>query len=119
MKLKLIAAVDKSKEWRLDYDEVRPASEGLSVVKRDLMYGFVDEEGQEVIPTKFLDARPFSGGRAAVKLFGTKWGYIDKKGDVAVPIQYEEVDNYFHNGRALVKLNGHLFYIDVDGNRLV
>lgn len=121
MKLKLMARVAKNKKsersvWTLDYDEVRHATEGLSLIKLNGMYGFADQTGREVIPPKFLDARPFSEGRAAVKLFGDKWGYIDNKGEIAIPIKYEEVDNYFHKGKALVRLKDKFFYIDVNGN---
>jgi len=43
------------------------------------MYGFIDKEGNEVIPVKYKDAEDFIRGLAKVWLDG-KDGLINKKG---------------------------------------
>ncbi len=57
--------------------------EGLTAVRlRDNFtekWGFIDEEGKEVIGLKYDYAYDFREGLAKVKLNG-KWGYIDKDG---------------------------------------
>lgn len=49
------------------YTEVYSFSEGLSLVVRDGLYGFVDKTGVEVIPCQFNSASSFKEGLALVK----------------------------------------------------
>ena len=46
----------------------------------NVKYGFVNKNGEVVIPCKYDEARSFSEGIAAVRL-GDKWGFVDKKGN--------------------------------------
>ena len=46
-----------------------------------------------------------------------KWGYIDKKGDVIIPLEYDYAD-VFQGALAQVKLNGEYVYIDRTGRRV-
>jgi tetratricopeptide (TPR) repeat protein len=45
-----------------DYDAIRPFSEGLAACKRDGVWGFVDSEGKEVIPPKYIEVGDFHDG---------------------------------------------------------
>jgi len=47
-------------------------------------WGYIDKEGNMVIPPVYDEAHIFSGGLAPVK-FNSKWGYIDTKGDIVRP----------------------------------
>lgn len=49
------------------------------------------------------------------KLYG-RWGYLDRKGDVVIPMIYDEAGN-FKNGKAEVQLHGEIFYIDAKGEK--
>ncbi len=79
----------------------RPASmtrcgifvEGLAAVRRGGQWGFVDKEGQEVVPCRYDEVRDFSGDLAAVRL-GGKWGFVDKSGKEVVPCRYDEVRDF-------------------------
>lgn len=51
-----------------------------------------------------------------VKLNG-KWGYLDRTGDVVIPMIYDDAGN-FKNGKAEVQLNADRFCIDVKGKRI-
>ena len=51
-----------------------------------------------------------------MKLYG-KWGYLNRKGDVVIPMIYDDAGN-FYNGRAEVQLVNERFYIDVKGERI-
>lgn len=74
------------------YDSIKPFSEGLAVVKLDVVfvpdpkvktdehYGFIDETGKEVIPRTFDYAESFRDGKAKVRL-GNENFYINKKGE--------------------------------------
>ncbi len=85
--------------------------------ERNNRFGFVDEDGNEVIKFKYQNAKPFSSdGLAAVNANGS-WGYINTSGVLVIPYQYE-VAQTFNNGRALVVLDGERFYINRSGNRV-
>jgi WG containing repeat len=63
------------------YPESRPwsFSEGLAVVNRRGLWGYVNKTGRFVIPARFKQAHSFSGGLALV-IVGGKVGYIDQTG---------------------------------------
>ena len=46
-----------------------------------------------------------------------KYGYIDKTGNIAIPLQYDEA-RPFKEGHALVKQNGRFHFIDRLGNKV-
>lgn len=57
------------------WEEARPFSQGAAAVKRDGMWGYINESGELVIEVKWDEAQPFAEGMAAVRL-GDKWGYL-------------------------------------------
>lgn len=69
----------------MGYFSIGSFVEGLAVVKRwdkatsDFLYGFIDENGVEVIPTIYTNADNFSNGKAVVKK-GKKDLFIDNTG---------------------------------------
>src|SRR5690242_9018643 len=65
-----------------------------------LRWGYTNTTGQMVIQFRFNDARPFSEGRAAVRV-GSKWGFIDLKGQPIGTAQFATADD-FHDGMARV-----------------
>lgn len=67
------------------------------------LWGYVTMDGDIVIIPQYEDARSFSEDMAAVKQ-NSKWGFIDKKGNVVVDFEYDGVESNFKNGRgALIK----------------
>ncbi|MBX7220728.1 MAG: WG repeat-containing protein [Blastocatellia bacterium] len=78
--------------------------------------GFIDRQGNEVIPAQFYEVTDFSEGLAAVRKFRSdKYGYINRQGKVVVPFLLT-VANPFHDGLALVTLEkGNLGFIDQTG----
>ncbi|MCL1975778.1 MAG: WG repeat-containing protein [Firmicutes bacterium] len=126
------------------YDWVEEYSEGLAVVHFDSYdntenkyrdddhgwvsisdpgkFGFIDENGQEIIPLSYDWAFSFSEGLAAVNIGGVwiggevsswldggKWGFIDRTGQIVVPIIYDFVKS-FSDGLAAVAIGeeGHV-----------
>ncbi len=71
----------------------------LPIEKND-KWGYINEEGTELISPQFDDASLFSEGLAVVEMNG-KFGYIGKSGKIVLPISFTEADP-FHNGFALV-----------------
>ena len=72
----------------------------LTPEEQDGLYGYVDYDGNVVIPFQYEDAAAFSEGLAAVKKNG-KWGYINKEGDVIIPFRWATVES-FSEGFAVV-----------------
>lgn len=56
---------------------------GLYAIEVDGKHGYMDRSGNVVIAPQFDNTNGFSEGRAAV-LVGSKWGYIDTGGRLAV-----------------------------------
>jgi len=104
------------------YDDARPFSEGLAMVKLNGKYGYIDKSGKELIPFKYdlahyLDlGHNFSEGLAAVILNG-KYGYIDKSGKEVIPFKYD-LGHDFSEGLAEVVLNDKCGYIDKSGKEV-
>ena len=116
-----------------------PFSEGLAMIVCDETIGFMDKKGKLAIPLrKYSEALPFSEGLAAVAVFWQdganrdrcSWGYINRRGEEVIPMQYEtyvsEMKNIglleynsFHNGLAVVIKDEEMAYIDKTGKEIV
>ena len=74
------------------YEYADVFSDGLALIERDGLYGFIDIRGNETIPCKYTYAHPFSEGMAAVQIADadgiSKGGYIDSKGNEVIPCIY-------------------------------
>jgi hypothetical protein len=124
---KLYAYIDETgnKITPLQYHDAKDFSDGLALVVLNEKYGFIDKNGNEAIPCQYDYAESFSEGLAAVNTGGSwsdtgvniggrtyyafgggKWGFIDTKGNIAIPFQYNHAKS-FKNGEADVILDGH------------
>lgn len=89
------------------YDHIEGFSEGLSVVVKDSIYGYIDTTGKLVVPIQYEGAVRFSENLAAVMKDG-KWGFIDHTGKLVLPIKYDAPINLpvfgpiFMNGLTVV-----------------
>jgi hypothetical protein len=96
-------------------------SEGLLPCPHGESWGYVDSKGKERIPSRYLSARPFSEGLAAVAVMdaGTeniRVGFIDRSGDWMIEPRFDMAED-FSGGLARVKLDdGAYAYIDRRGN---
>jgi hypothetical protein len=81
--------------------------------------GFVDREGHVVLPKMPYDfaAEHWSEDRLPVRS-GNRWGFVDRKGNLAVPIRYDDVFG-FSDGRARVQLGNKWGFIDPNGQVVV
>lgn len=106
------------KERALDFDDASSPHEGLAAARRDrgadttwigsaaaatpfdasrAPWGYIDVRGKSVIEPRFVHARAFHDGRAAVARAtkkGPKWGYIDAAGTAILPMKYDGVTDY-------------------------
>ncbi|SJZ75262.1 WG repeat-containing protein [Sediminibacterium ginsengisoli] len=78
-----------------------------------LQYSFIDAEMAEGLYLVNI------GGEYAEEegVTGGKWGYINARGKIIIPPQFDSAD-YFENGRAGVSKNGRSFYIDKTGKEI-
>ena len=82
----------------------------------DYRFGYIDLNGNEVIPLIYELALPFSDGYAAVFDANDKIGFINENGQLVIPYQYDDVKWGFFNGFVWVKKNGYWGMIDKSGN---
>ncbi len=107
--------IRSSETPRLDDNEESYFSDGRAlVVDNSGNFGFIDADANPVIPLSYLSAKPFSEGRAAIKI-SDKWGYISPSAETLINPQYIAAGN-FGDGLAPVRKNGNLWgYINTSG----
>ena len=106
--------------------EAYPFAEGLAYVAYeesryfdDGKRGFIDRQGKLVIDCSKIGIfiLKFSDGIASFResiMKGSKYGFINKKGEIAIEPIYDSA-GYFSHGRADVSLNGKNYVIDKKG----
>ena len=75
------------------YEELSDFHEGLAAVQRNGLWGYIDKNGNEVIPCQYEDINTFDNSLAVVKK-GNLYGCIDKKGNEVIPFEYEWISKY-------------------------
>jgi hypothetical protein len=92
---------------------------GRARVRIDGQWGYVNPDGERVIPPQYSDARDFSGGLAAVKMTTeaeqARYGFLNPAGDTVIAPRFRRV-GAFANGLASASADGeHFGYIDRQG----
>jgi hypothetical protein len=94
-------------------------SEGLAAVKIGENWGFIDINGKMIIPAEYMKVDLFSDGLAAVKIGEGQMGYINKKGDLTIPANYLNCEQFDPISKMTrVKDISGWFYIDETGKKL-
>lgn len=114
------------------YERMGGFSEGLIAVQKEGKWGYVDQSNKPVIAIDldYEEVNNFASGLAAVFNFeensdNMKYGYIDKTGNLVIPMNFSYVywaDNEgkidFKNGHAIVNDNeGEEYCIDTKGQK--
>lgn len=89
------------------YTEIHNANEGMTRLKKNGKYGFMNSEGKMVTKCIYDKTGDFWDGVARVKKDG-KYGFINTDGEEFIKCLYDEV-NAFHNGKAKVKRTEDIF----------
>lgn len=106
------------------YDSQNDFIDGLSKVSKNGLYGFINEQGEEVIPLIYTaTANYISEGLIWVWKMNDgeeQWGFIDRHGKEIIPLIYGCASD-FNNGLALVcdKVEHKRGYIDTSGNIVI
>lgn len=122
--------VDFYKKCRDDFDVLRISSKyqfignikeySYTRVKLNGKYGFIDENGREIIPCIYDwidDEQSLCDDNCRIVLNG-KYGFIDKNGKEVIPCNYDGA-SIFNEGLAAIKLNGKWGFIDRDGIEVI
>lgn len=72
-------------------------SNGLAPVRRGEKWGFINEQGEDVIEFRYDEARGFGGSDIAAVRIDDKWGCIDAKGREVIPLEYDTVRHFMEN----------------------
>lgn len=103
-----------------DCDGIYNFSEGIGGYKSKSgsKYGFVDMNGNKIIPAEYNGFTGFVDGISKVDktIDGkNKSGYIDTKGTVVLPVEHTDL-RVFRNGWGLLKKDNSYFFVDKSGN---
>ena len=90
---------------------------GLIKVRLDGKYGFINKDGEEIIPCKYEDADAFSDGLAKVKS-AEGWGFVNENGEEIIPCKYEEACG-FSEGLAGVKSADGWGFVNENGEEII
>ncbi len=104
-----VIAQQAKKDWRDRYDDIDDFEGGIARVELDDKYGFVDQQGNVLVPVIYNKVRYFSESLAPVNNgfdYNNKgeWGYADKSGRIVIPIGFK-MAGAFSGGKALVKFD--------------
>ncbi|MDD4689922.1 MAG: WG repeat-containing protein [Eubacteriales bacterium] len=91
-------------------------SDGIAVVKNDGKFGYIKEDGTELVPCIYDYAFDFFEGMANV-VKNNKCGYIDKTGNIVIPCEYDGATD-FSEGAAALQKDNKWAYVDKKGNFL-
>lgn len=72
------------------YDDIIDFQEGMAVVGKNGIYGYLHKSGEIAIPLQFQKACPFTEGFAAAEKDG-KYGVINQKGETVIPFIYDRI----------------------------
>jgi len=103
-------------ELTTEYSSVGPFSNRVARVKKNGLYGFININGLEVIPAKYLYADHFSDGLALIRTYHG-YGYIDNRGNEVISANYR-LDYSFSDGLSKIKINNKTAFIDKTGKEV-
>lgn len=96
-------------------EQPKDSEEHFFPIRRNSRIGFINVKGETVIEPRFLRARNFSEGLAAVQFENLAWGFIDKSGTILPTLTLFHEAKDFSEGLAAVKISGEFGYIDKSG----
>ncbi|MGL4393867.1 MAG: WG repeat-containing protein [Brevinema sp.] len=103
------------------YDRVFNFNSGMALVgrrdKNKMLYGFINERGQVVVPLEYEGARSFSENMGGL-YENRKWFYINKSGNRPFERRFDAIGS-FYEGLARVKVGNEWGFIDATGNMVI
>lgn len=92
-------------------------------VSRDGKQGFLDLDGNEVVPCIYDEIGAFRMGRTMVRI-EEHYGIIDTMGNIVLPIEYDNLSTKgykyaYYDSLAMVEKDGLLGYVDLEGRIVI
>lgn len=109
--------LDITDDFDDEYIKFNDFSDGLALVRKNNLYGFIDKKGNAVIDFMFCEASDFHEGLAKV-LINDKYGYIGKTGQIVISPQYTDAAD-FSCGLARVSVHGKYGFINKKGEMVI
>jgi len=97
-----------------DFDCILAFKRGFAAVQQNEKWGFINQNGDLVIPIVYDSVATFSNGLAAVKQ-GNLWGYIDESGTEVIKPKFEK-QGWFSTDYAIVNEKNKYGLINMHGD---
>jgi hypothetical protein len=94
------------------------SGDGLFPYKVFHKYGYINKKGEIIIQPLFKQADRFIGGIARIRQ-GKYYGAIDTKGNIVIPLEYEDLDSFNGYELAPARKTGKMGFIDKKGNTVL
>ncbi|MFN7119968.1 MAG: WG repeat-containing protein, partial [Saprospiraceae bacterium] len=102
---------------QLPYDRVTAFVNGFALVEQAEKVGFIDTNGEEVIPPRYEKSLYFSSGLVAVQVAENQWIFVDEHNEQVIPQTFKAVTAPGFVGElAYVYLGGRWCYINKKGD---
>lgn len=91
----------------------------ICVQNEEDKYGYINADGEEIIPCIFMNAYDFRDGLVVVMNEKGKWGTMNLQGDMLIDCDYENIDiSYAPN---LIKVEEYNYWgvLDLGGERII
>ncbi|MGL4562177.1 MAG: WG repeat-containing protein [Brevinema sp.] len=104
----------------VEYDYIYPATNGVSIFKKDSRYGYIDNNGNIIVNAlydrvfNFQDDMALVGRKERNKMY---YGFINMRGEVVVPLKYEGARSYSEGFGGLYE-NRKWFYVNKKGQQI-
>ncbi|MPM62470.1 hypothetical protein SDC9_109342 [bioreactor metagenome] len=85
---------------------------------RQKRFTFIDSSGYALTDPVFIKTFPFSEGLAVVKT-GSKYGYINKEGEIVIKPKFRRAGSFSDGMAAVVEKGGKYGYINYDGEWVI
>ncbi|MCA0237182.1 MAG: WG repeat-containing protein [Bacteroidetes bacterium] len=79
----------------LDYDQIQAFSDGYAAVLKNGRWGYINKQGELVIPWQFDDASDFKEGIAVVKTSSSQFRFLCKNGKFLTQVSYSYATPFF------------------------
>ena len=102
------------------YIAARDFKEGMAIIGmkigNKLVWGIIDVNGKSICSPIYSEIKDYSEGYAAFYSSAyEKWGFMDKRGKMIIPTEYDDVISSFQEGFAHVIKNGVKGFINKNG----
>jgi len=100
-----------------EFEQIEPFFEGLSPVKQNGKWGYLDDKGNTVIFPQFIGVEVFSQGKACVRQ-NNQYGLINRQGNFLILAKFDTIV-HFEDDLLPVEIAGKWGYIDSQGKMII